>query len=147
MIDASLKSRQSGWSSSQLHIRFEFQKCVHLQANRIQPIRKKTKKQNALYTKPTPWVYAQSTEGHALQSKDDLTSRCGLIRPGQLGLDVDDIFIGLHLNHSVDLGTAAHQLHCICIRHALHRVAVLREPVEENVRDRGTAVSLYLIST
>lgn len=96
----------------------------------------KPEKQNALYTNPTPWVYAhQSTDRHALQSRDAFTSRGGLIRPGQLGLDVNDIFIGLNLNHPIDLSTGAHQLHCICIRHALHRVAVFREPVEENIRD------------
>lgn len=39
----------------------------------------------------------------------------GLVRSCQLGLDANDVVVGFHLDHPVDLCAGAHQLHCVGI--------------------------------
>lgn len=67
---------------------------------------------------------------------------CSSIRTLQLRLYRSDIVLLVDLDHAVDLRRGAHQFDRARIRHARGGVAVVGEPVEEDIRDSQAAGSL-----
>lgn len=98
------------------------------------PIRSSNPQKRLLHIQIPRPEYVRSVGSKPSRSRH-LRVRAILIRSHQLVLDVDDIVVSLHLDHSVHLCTCAHQFYRVGVGHSLHGVAVLGKPVKENVGD------------